>query len=63
MTITLRWNVVDSDNPSKVLDSGTSIGRTTLFVDPNLQTARQTAINDALQRASTSLVARLADGF
>lgn len=63
MTVVLRWNLVDADSASKVLDSGTSIGRTTFFVDPNLQTARQTAINDALQRASTSLISRLADGF
>lgn len=63
MMVQLRWTVVDAANPLKVLDSGTSQGRTTLFVDPNLQTARQTVLNDALQRASTSLVSRLADGF
>lgn len=63
MTVQLRWSVVDAANSLKVLDSGTSQGRTTLFVDPNLQTARQTVLNDALQRASTSLVSRLADGF
>lgn len=63
MTVTLRWRVLDGSDLLKVLDSGTSTGRTSLFVDPNLQTARQSAINDAIQRAATSLVARLADGF
>ncbi len=63
MTIQLNWKVTDGANPLKVLDSGTSVGRTTLFADANLQTAQQSAINDAILRASNSLVARLADGF
>lgn len=63
MTVRLRWKVIDGRDPLKVLDSGLSTGRTNLFADPNLQTARQSAINDAIQRAATSLVARLADGF
>ena len=63
MTVRLQWEVQDANDPLKVLDSGSSIGRTGLFVDPNLQTAQQTVINDAIQRAATSLVARLADGF
>ncbi|MGJ8725004.1 MAG: LPS assembly lipoprotein LptE [Roseibacillus sp.] len=63
MTVTLRWRVYDARDPLKVLDSGTSVGRTSLFVDPNLQTAQQSGISDAIKRASVSLVARLADGF
>ncbi|GHC55842.1 LPS assembly lipoprotein LptE [Roseibacillus persicicus] len=63
MKVSLKWKVIDSANPLKVLDSGVSSGRTSFFVDPNLQTAQQSAINDAIQRASISLVARLADGF
>ncbi|MBK1833382.1 LPS assembly lipoprotein LptE [Roseibacillus ishigakijimensis] len=63
MTIRLRWKVVDSADPLKVLDSGVSTGRTTYFADANLQTAQQAALNDAIQRAAVSLVARLADGF
>lgn len=63
MTVELKWRVLDAGDPLKVLDSGTSTGRTGLFVDPNLQTAQQTVINDAIQRAATSLVARLSDGF
>lgn len=63
MTVELRWKVVDGANPLKVLDSGSSTGRTNLFADPNQQTARQSSINDAIERAAVSLVARLADGF
>jgi hypothetical protein len=63
MAVTLKWKVIAADNPLKILDSGTSTGRTTFFVDPNLQTAQQSSIFDALQRAATSLVARLADHF
>lgn len=63
MTVSLRWKVIDGRDPLKILDSGTSIGRTSLFVDPNLQTAQQSAINDAIQRAATSMIARLSDGF
>lgn len=63
MRVTLRWQVLDARDPLKVLDSGTSTGRTSLFVDPNLQTAQQSAANDAIQRAAVSLIARLSDGF
>ena len=63
MTVVLKWQVIDGADPLKVLDSGTTTGRTNLFVDPNLQTAQQSAISDAIRRASISLTARLADGF
>ena len=63
MEVTFRWTLVDADNPANILERGESKGTTRFFVDPNLQTARQTALIDALQRASESVVARLADGF
>lgn len=63
MQVELHWSLSDANNPARILESGTSLGRTRFFVDPNLQTARQTAITDALKQASESLVARLADGF
>lgn len=63
MTVILKWKVIDAANPLKVLDSGTSEGRTSFFVDANLQTARQSSINDAMQRASISMIARIADHF
>jgi hypothetical protein len=63
MSVTLKWKVINADNPLEVLDSGTSTGRTTFFVDPNLQSAQQSSLHDALRRAATSLVARIADHF
>jgi hypothetical protein len=63
MKIILSWVLLDSKNPLRILESGTSEGTTRFFVDPNLQTARQSALSDALKRASENVVARLADGF
>ena len=63
MTITLNWKVIDARDPLKVLDSGKTRARTNLFVAANLQIAQQDAIHDAIERASASLIARLADGF
>ena len=63
MTIVYDWSLVAADNPLKIIQRGSSTGKTTFFVDPNLQTARQTALPDALKRAAESMVARLADGF
>ena len=63
MRLTLEWILIDAANPARVLQRGRSTGQTLFFVDPNLQTARQNALADALKRASESLVARLADGF
>ncbi|NNC88599.1 MAG: hypothetical protein HKN82_09100 [Akkermansiaceae bacterium] len=63
MTLILSWKLIDASNPLEVLESGSSSGSTRFFADPNLQTARQTALTDALKRATDSLVARLADGF
>ena len=63
MEIHLHWSLVDARNPTKILAQGESRGTTRFFVDPNLQTARQTALIDALKRASEAVVSRLADGF
>lgn len=62
-TVTLRWRLKDARNPIKDLASGSSIGTSRLFVDSNLQTARDNALPDALERASESLVSRLANGY
>jgi hypothetical protein len=63
MTAEFRWILCDASNPTRILDQGTTVGRSRFFVDPNLATARQTAISDAMKRAAESLVARLANGF
>jgi hypothetical protein len=62
-TVTLNWTLKDAKNPIKVLASGSSIGTSRLFVDSNLQTARDNALPDALERATESMVSRLSNGF
>ena len=63
LTIRIDWSLVDASNPSRILEKGTSTGRTTFFARGNLNTARTNALPDALQRACESLTSRLADGF
>lgn len=62
-TITLVWTLKDANNPTKVLASGSSTGTSQLFVDADLQTARNNALPDALERAGEALVSRLANGY
>ena len=61
--VVLAWTLRDSRNPTKVLASGTSEGSSELFAGGNLQTARNNALPEALERAGEALVSRLADGF
>lgn len=63
MTVVYEWTLIDGNNPLKVLQQGRSKGTTSFFVDANLQTARQAALPDALQRAANSMIAQLADAF
>ena len=62
-TVTLMWTLTDAKDPRHVLATGASIGTSQLFVDPDLQTARNNALPDALERAADALVSRLANGF
>jgi hypothetical protein len=62
-TITLKWELKETQAPGKLLASGSSVGTSTFFVDRDLQTARNNALPDALERASRALVSRLANGF
>ncbi|HVJ45394.1 MAG TPA: LPS assembly lipoprotein LptE [Luteolibacter sp.] len=61
--VTISWELKDGTDRTKVLASGRSSGRSQLFVDPNLQTARNNALPDALERAGESLVSTLATGY
>ena len=63
LEVELSYQLIDANRPGVVLDSGKSKGRTRLFVDDNLQTARVNALPDALRRATQSIIARLADGI
>jgi len=62
-TVTLMWILKDAKNPRHILASGSSTGTSQLFVDPDLQTARNNALPDALERAADALVSRIANGF
>ena len=62
-TVTLTWKLKDAKDPTKLLASGVSTGTSRFFVDSNLQTSRTNALPDALQRATESMVSRLANGF
>ena len=62
-TITLAWSLKDARNPTRILATGSSVGSSQLFVDADLQTARNNALPDALERAADALVSRLANGF
>jgi hypothetical protein len=62
-SVTLTWTLKDARDPTKVLASGSSTGTSRFFVSSNLQTSRNNALPDALERASESMVSRLANGF
>lgn len=62
-TVTLQWVLRDARDAGLILASGSSEGSSQLFVDANLQTARNNALPDALERASQALVGRIANGY
>jgi Lipopolysaccharide-assembly len=61
--VTIRWRLRDARNPLKNLASGSSKGNSRFFVDSNLQTSRNNALPDALERASEAMVSTLTNGF
>lgn len=62
-TVTIVWTLRDAKDPGKVLAKGNSKGTSQLFVSANLQTARNNALPEALDRASEDLVSRIANGY
>jgi Lipopolysaccharide-assembly len=60
--VIISW-ILNDAKTNRELMKGKANGMTRFFVDPNLRTARQNSLADALQRASTQIVARLADDF
>ncbi|MDP3851569.1 MAG: LPS assembly lipoprotein LptE [Luteolibacter sp.] len=62
-TITLKWTLRDARDPTRLLASGSSKGTSQLFVSANLQTARNNALPEALDRACEALVSTLANGY
>jgi hypothetical protein len=63
LEVLVSYKLIDRKRPGVVLDQGQGRGFSRLFVDDNLQTARLNALPDALDRASKSIIARLADGI
>jgi hypothetical protein len=62
-TVTIQWTLRDAKDPTQVLASGSSTGSSQLFAGGNLQTARNNALPEALERAGEAIVSRLANGF
>ena len=62
-TVTIEWTLRDAKDPGKLLAAGSARGTSQLFVSSNLQTARNNALPEALDRASEALVSRLAIGY
>ncbi len=62
-SVLINWTLRDARNPTKVLATGSSTGKSQLFVASNLQTSRNNALPEALERAGEALVSRLASGF
>lgn len=62
-TVTLEWKLLDAKDPTRILAQGSSQGTSQLFVSANLQTARNNALPEALDRASERLVSTLASGY
>ncbi len=62
-TVTLQWTLRDAHDPTQILASGSSKGESQLFVSSNLQSARNNALPEALERAGEALVSCLANGY
>jgi hypothetical protein len=63
LEVVVSFQLRDASRPGTILEEGKGRGHSRLFVDDNLQTARANALPDALERASLSIIARIADGI
>jgi hypothetical protein len=61
--VTLEWTLKETTLPGTTLAAGAAVGTSSFFVDRDLQTARNNALPDALERASQAIVSQLANGF
>lgn len=61
--VSIAWQLRDAKNPLKILASGVASGGSQLFVSSNLQTSKNNALPEALERAGESLVSVLANGY
>jgi hypothetical protein len=61
--VTLNWELKDSRDRGKVLMAGSSVGTSQLFVTSNLQTSRNNALPEAVERAGEVMVSRLSSSY
>ncbi|MEY5012632.1 MAG: hypothetical protein RLY69_347 [Verrucomicrobiota bacterium] len=62
-SVTLNWELKDSRDRGKVLMAGSSVGTSQLFVTSNLQTSRNNALPEAVERAGEVMVSRLSSSY
>ena len=62
-SVTFDWQLRDARDPTRILARGSSSGTSQLFRDSNLQTARNNALNEAMEDAANSMVSRISDSF
>ncbi len=60
---TLQWTLRDARDRGRVLYSGSSVGTSQFFVTSNLQTARNNALPEALERAGEAMVSTLSNSY
>ncbi|NWK56848.1 hypothetical protein HW115_14590 [Verrucomicrobiaceae bacterium N1E253] len=63
MEVTINWILRDASNPARILEKGSSRGKTRFFAGDNLEIAKVNALPDALRRACESMTSRIANGF
>ncbi|MBC8125801.1 MAG: hypothetical protein H8M99_01455 [Gloeobacteraceae cyanobacterium ES-bin-144] len=62
-TVKIKWKLLDARDSTKLLASGIAKGTSQFYVAGNLQTARNNALPDAMERAGEALVSTLATGY
>jgi hypothetical protein len=62
-SVTLGWELKDSRDRGKVLMAGSSVGTSQLFVTSNLQTSRNNALPEAVERAGETMVSQLSNSY
>jgi hypothetical protein len=62
-SVTLGWELKDARDRGKVLMVGSSVGTSQLFVTSNLQTSRNNALPEAVERAGEKMVSQLSSSY
>jgi len=62
-SVTLGWELKDARDRSRVLMAGSSVGTSQLFVTSNLQTSRNNALPEAVERAGEKIVSLLSNSY